>query len=147
MALIRPSEERRAERESSAHRRQQHQTSLLQFAFLARGFHRQRDRSRGGVSVTLDVNDHALGTQIQTIGSRGDDALVRLMRNEGVDLAALEVVAFKNLFAERRHLAHRELEDSCPILMNEVHLLVDRLVSRWIQASATWHVKRAAARS
>src|SRR5208282_3777170 len=69
------------------------------------------------------------------------------MRDEGINLAALNVVAFENLFAEQRHLPHRELEDRSSILVNEMHLLVDGIVTGWIQASAAWHVQRLATRS
>ena len=47
-----PAQQRRAYRETGAHRGQQHQIAFLQLAFLAGGVHRQRNGSRGGVAVS-----------------------------------------------------------------------------------------------
>src|ERR1700693_1436994 len=82
LGLVCPPQQRRADCKSRADRRQQYQTSLLEFAFLARGFHGERDGSSSGVSKELDVNDHGLGAHAQALGRRGDDALVRLMWNK-----------------------------------------------------------------
>src|ERR1700692_2667496 len=69
--LICPTQERRADRETRSHRREQHQAPFFQSAFLARCFHGQGNRSGSSVSVALNVNDHGFGAHVQTIGSRG----------------------------------------------------------------------------
>src|ERR1700720_1615213 len=94
LSLVCPPQQRCADCKSRADRCKQYQTSLLEFALLARCFHGERDGSSSGVSKELDVNDHGLGAHAQALGRRGDDALVCLMWNKCVDLAALDVVAF-----------------------------------------------------
>src|SRR5271155_455653 len=82
----RPAQQRGANRKSRAHRRQQHQASLLQLALFDRRVHGQRNRAGGGIPVLFDVDDHTLRSQAKAIGGGGDDAQVGLVGNESVNV-------------------------------------------------------------
>src|SRR5262249_7257543 len=83
--LISPAEQRGADGEARSNRRQQHQIAFFEFAFLARGFHRQRNRGRGGVAEAVDVHDNAFRVHRKPLGGRGNDSAIRLVGNEGVN--------------------------------------------------------------
>src|SRR5581483_1478127 len=129
--------------ESGTNGRQQHQVAFLQLAFVAGSVHRQRDGSGGGVAVAVDVDDHAFGTKAEAVGGRSDNASVGLMWDEGGNVGAFEAVSLKKLFADLGLLANCNFEDRLPVLVDVVHLLIDGLVRRRIQAAPSGHVKRA----
>ena len=65
------------------------------------------------------------------------------MRNKSIDVASLQPITLQQLLAKLGLLAHRELEDRLPILVDIVHLLLHRVVGGGIQAAAARHVQRA----
>src|SRR5581483_10119501 len=132
-------------RKSRAHGCQHYQTSLLQLAFLARAVHGKRDRTGGGVSVTVNIDDHALRTQAQALRGGGDDELVGLMWNEHINVAALQIVALEQTLADVGLFAYRELKYRLAILVNVMHFLVHGLVGGRIEATAAGHIKSTAA--
>ena len=69
------------------------------------------------------------------------------MRNKAPQVRAGHAIAFQHLRRGLGHLAHRKLEHRRPVLVNEVHLLVHRLMGRRIQAAAARHAQARAARS
>ncbi len=69
------------------------------------------------------------------------------MRNEGIDIGALETVAGEQLFANFGLFTDGELEYLLAILVNIVHFLVDSFVTRGIQASPSRHVQGASSGS
>src|ERR1700733_9744479 len=88
-----PAQEGSAYGESSAYRGHQYEASLLQLAFFHSSLHGQRNRSGGGVAVAVDVDDYTFWAKSQAVGGGVDDAQVRLMRNECVDVGSFEAVA------------------------------------------------------
>ena len=76
---------------------------------------------------------------------RHDDALVRLVRHEQIEIVAGEVVALQQPLADLAGVAHRELEDRLAVLLHVVQPLVDGLVRRRHLAAARRHAQRRAA--
>src|SRR5204863_4112798 len=74
-----------------------------------------------------------------------DDAAIRLMRDEEIDLARLDAIAIENAPRGFLGVAHRELEHGRPILLDVVHPLLDRVLRRRPQAAARGHAQGAAA--
>src|SRR5215468_3278725 len=119
--LVRPPQQSRSHSEPRSYRSQQHQTSLLQFAFLASCVHCQGDGSRRRVAVAVDVHDNAFGVKAESVSGGHDDSAIRLVRDEGVDVAAFQAVAFQNFLTEFGLLAHGEFEDGLAVLVDVMH--------------------------
>ena len=82
------------------------QTNLLLHSLR----HRDRDGSRGGVPVLGDVAHHLLGSQPEALGGGVDDALVRLVHDQKVDVLARHPRLLQRLRHRVRHSLDRELE-------------------------------------
>src|SRR6185437_5598772 len=91
--LNRPAQQRRAYSEPGADRSQQNQVALLQSAFLARGVHGQRNRSRSCISIPVNIDNDALRLQPESFAGGIDDSLVRLVRNKAIDVAGLYAIS------------------------------------------------------
>src|SRR5437870_7073281 len=141
-SLLSPPQKRNTSRDTCSHRSQQHQISFLQLPFLAGGFHRQRDCRCCRISETIDVDNHALGPQAQPLRRCRNDALVGLVGNERLDVATLQTVALEQFFAEFGLLSYGIFEHRLTVLVNVMHLLVYRLMTRRMQTAAAGHVER-----
>src|ERR1035438_10343006 len=69
------------------------------------------------------------------------------MWNEEIDIGSSHAVAFEDFVAGLGHFSDRKFENSLTILMNVVHFLVDGFVGGRIEAAASRHVERDAART
>src|SRR5262245_60058897 len=81
-----PLQQHRAHRKPSAHRSQQHQVPSLDALVRARIGERERDRRGRGVAVLVEVDDDLLRIDAEPIGRGFDDAAVRLVRDEEIDV-------------------------------------------------------------
>src|SRR5690349_11403566 len=109
--------------------------------------HGERDSRGGGVAKAININDHGLGAESQPVSRSLNDALVRLMGNEGVNITALEVVTFEKGVGNFQLLLHCILEYSLTVLVDEVHFFVHGLVGGRMEAAAAGHVKGTRARA
>src|SRR5215469_14697151 len=69
------------------------------------------------------------------------------MWNEYVNVGALQPVAFQKLLAKLCLLAHGELENLLPILMDVMHFLRNRVFARRMQTAPARHVQVISPRS
>src|SRR5258706_13085025 len=67
------------------------------------------------------------------------------MRNEGVDIGALEAIALQQLQAGFGLLAYGEFEDLLAVLVYVGHFLIDGFTSSRIEAAASGHLQEASA--
>src|SRR5215472_6071736 len=89
-----PAKEYAADREARAHRREQHQAALLQPARTHRVVERERNRRGGGVSESVDVDEDFRRVDAELLACGLDDAAVRLVRHEEVDVVRVQVIPF-----------------------------------------------------
>ena len=69
------------------------------------------------------------------------------MRNEDVDIGALQAIALEQLQAELGLLANRELEHLLAILVNIVQLFLDGFLAAGVQTATARHIEKLPTRS
>src|SRR5581483_5430142 len=92
LALVGPTKQRGSRGEACAYSRDQQKISLLQLAFLNSSLHGDRDCPSRRISVAVYIDDHLFHRHSKSIRRRSNDAFVRLMRNEAVDVLPSEFV-------------------------------------------------------
>ena len=128
--LSSPAHQERANGEAGTDGRQQHQVTFLQASALHGVIQSERDRRRRGVPVLVDVDDDLLFRHTNLLRGGQDDALVRLVRHEQIEVFPREAVALQQPLADLAGVAHRELEYRLPILLDVVLAIVNRLMRR-----------------
>ena len=136
-----PAQQCRPNGEPRSDRREKHQASLLQFAFLDGRMHGQRYRPRRRIAVPIDVDDHAFRTQPQPFGRRIDDAKVGLVWDEDINIGPLQPMPFQQRLTKLRLLAYGKLKNLLSVLVHVVHLLLERFLAGRMQASSPGHVQ------
>jgi len=97
---------------------------------------RDRDRRRRGVPVAIDVHEHLLHRDVRVLRRRLDDADVRLMRDEQIDVGRGELRPIERAVRRIGHRAHRILEDLASRHRDEVRALGEDLVGHRAGAGA-----------
>ena len=87
------------DREPGADRREQHEVALLQTARRDRVVQRERNRRGGRVAEPLDVDDDLARIDAELLGRRLDDAAVRLVRDEQIEVGRRQAVALQDAAA------------------------------------------------
>src|SRR6185312_8365691 len=83
----------------------------------------------------------------QSVGRGQDDALVRLMRDEAIEIRPGDAIACENGFRCLSHLAHSKLVHRLAVLVDYMHVFRESLRAGRIKAAATGHVEGGGARS
>ncbi len=81
-----PPQQHRTNGEPRADRREQHEVAPLQFSIGHGIGERQRNSRPGRVAEALEIDDHLGLGQPEPLGRRVDDAAVRLVRDEQIQL-------------------------------------------------------------
>src|SRR6185436_14105927 len=92
----RPAQEDRPDRKPGADRGEQHEIAALDALLADRVGEGERDRRGGGIAVHLEIDDDLRVGQSEALGGGGDDAAVRLVRHEQVDLRDADAVALEH---------------------------------------------------
>ena len=106
-----PAHEMRTERQAPAERRHQEQRAGPYPPLLQRLAQRHRHGCRRHVAVAFDVDVDAFHRHARAFGHRFDDAQVRLMRHDEIDVASRLAGAAQDVLARPAHAAHCLLED------------------------------------
>src|SRR5262245_31866258 len=88
-----PPQEHGADGEARTHGRQEHQVPFLEPAAAHGVIQRKRNRGGRGIPEVLDVDDHLVGIDSQLLGGRLNDAAIRLVRDEQIDIGGRQAVA------------------------------------------------------
>src|SRR5258708_8768374 len=139
IALYSPAKQRCPYREPSAHRGQQYQIALFQPALFSRCLHRQRNSSRRGVPVAIDVDDYALRLQPYAVRRGLDNSLICLMRNKAINVVGGEAISRQQLFANLAHFSDRVFQNCPPVLMDEIHLFIPSVLRLPTRAAPAAH--------
>src|SRR5262249_47061255 len=142
-----PAQQYGSDREPRADRREQYQIPLLEPSRAHGVVERERNRCRRRVAESIDVDDDLVLIDAELFGRRLDDAAVRLVRHEEVEVVRLEPVARENPLRDLLGLSDGELEDGLAVLLHVVKALVDRVVARRLAAAAGRHAQRRTARA
>src|SRR5262249_27849178 len=111
LLLICPPQQGRAGGETGADGGKQHQIALLEAALLASRVQRQRDGSRGGVAVLVNIDDDTFFLQSQAVSGGHNDSAIGLMRREQRYIGSFETVALQDRNRSLRHFSDSVLED------------------------------------
>ena len=103
----------------------------------------QGDRNRrcGSVRDAIEVGDHTIGSHVETADQGIDDADVRLVRDDPIDVLQAELGGAQSLKRRPFHHGSGVPEDSRPFHLHEVPVLGDRLRACGRSRAAAGHVK------
>src|ERR1035437_8835357 len=105
-----PSDERGTPGEASAEGRDEDEVTALQAAIARVFVERDRNRGRARVAITPDVVHAAFGRNLQPLGRRGENPLVRLVREEPAHVLGGEAALREDFLADLDHRADRDPE-------------------------------------
>src|SRR3954463_2195761 len=111
MRALLPARDARAPHEASAERRQRDDRARLQPALALGVGQRERDRGRRRVRDPVDVDHDLLGRQAELVSGGGEDADVRLVGDEEVDVLDRQPGAPDRLAGRLDHAADRVAVD------------------------------------
>ena len=98
---------------------------------------RNGDGSGGGVAVALNVGDKALHGDLEAAGSRLDDALVCLVRDDQGDIIQGQLGSFDGFAGGLHHHAGGKAENFATVHLNAMLTIFDRFMSSRQVAAAS----------
>src|SRR5262245_6511186 len=103
---------------------------------------RDRNRCRGGISVSIEVDYDFFHGYPKPVRQRLDDPAIRLMRNHQRNFVDAYAGLAQSLAADLFHGADCNLEDFFAVHRDGVLLGLDRLYVRGSERTAGWNIQR-----
>ena len=94
------------------------------FKFILKIPQAKRKRTGTCITITFYINHYLFAGNFQAVSYCINDAQVRLMRNNPVDIILSEIISFRNGNTSVRHIGYGILKYRTTFLIKKVHVII-----------------------